>query len=164
VSVASDIFESRQGTIDLRSEEEPVRLLVVEDPRGCAGLVRRTLGRASRGRFEPVFVERIEIALLELDRLPYDALLLDVGLPGTDEEATLDTAALLAHRLPVVVLTGTQSTIRASLTEADAAEDPRIERRFDRAELPRTILQAVRRHRRIGASGIDPVICRVPDC
>jgi DNA-binding NtrC family response regulator len=163
MSAASDLFEGRQGAIDLRSDQDSVRVLVVEQPRGCAGLVRRALARAARGHFECVFVERIEVALLELERRPYDALMLDLGMHGPHEHAMIDTADLLAHRLPVIVLTGTQDGVRASSASADAAMDPRLERRFDRAELPQTVLHTVRRHRRFGGGGLEPVICRVPD-
>ena len=120
------------------------------------------LGHASKGHFEVFHADRLERAIEELEAGSYDAMLLDLRLPDSDRNSTIDAAGTLAHRLPVIVLTGTEDPdleIRASQV---GAEEYLIKDRLDRAELPATILRAIRRHRRLGSGGVDPVICRIP--
>lgn len=161
MGIASDLFDpsSARRSWELRTEEHSVRVLLVEESAGCAALVEQALDHASRGHFEIECAERMAAALERLDPDRYDALLVDLGHPDIDPPTLFDTATELSHRLPVIVLTGTQDSELAA--ESAEGEEPVLER-FDRADLPSAILAEIKRHRRVGSQGSGPVICRIP--
>jgi DNA-binding response OmpR family regulator len=167
MGISTDLFDpcGTGRSPELRTDEHSVRVLLVEDSVGCAELVLRALDHAARGRFEIDRVERMASAaeFLEPDR--YDALLVDLAHLDIEPSATLDTVSELAHRIPVIVLTGTQDTElgkEALVAGDDAAEEAPVLRRFDRADLPSRILAEIKRHRRVGSQGSGPLICRIP--
>jgi DNA-binding response OmpR family regulator len=144
---------------NLRTDEDEVRVLLVEDSGDYAELVEDALGRARRGHFAIQRAEDVEAALLVFELQSFDVLLLDLDLADEDHETTIELASTIAHLIPVIVLTGSAS---AGVLARGVGDLP-IRRRLDRAELPAKILHAVRRHRRLGSGGVDPVVCRFPD-
>jgi len=162
MSVSSEFFLIPRGSHELRADEDSARILLVEDSFEYAVLVQAALARAERGHFGVVHVERLGDAIEQLERQTYDAMLLDLSLPDSDRLATIEAAGALAHRLPVIAMTGTQDRSLVDWARESGAEDVFLKRWLDRAELPSTILGAIRRHRRFGASGADPVVCRIP--
>jgi len=167
MGIASDLFvpSGASRSWELRTEEYSVRVLLVEESVGCAELVQRALGQAARGHFEIDRVERMASAAEYLEPDRYDALLVDLAHLDIDPSATLDTASELAHRIPVIVLTGTQDSElseEALVAADDAVDEAPVLRRFDRADLPSRILAEIKRHRRVGSQGSGPLICRIP--
>lgn len=150
---------------DLRVDEDAVRLLMLEGSQACASLVEGILARARRGRFEVVRMGGLPPRLGdEIELAGYDALLIDLARLGTAVREVVEWAASAAHRLPVVLLTGTEDDgLGLPVDPAGVADDERpIGQRLARADIPATILRAIRRHRRVGAGGADPVFCRIP--
>lgn len=158
----TEFFTTHGGGHDLRSDEASARILLVEDNLDYARLVQEALGRSERGHFSVVHAERLSIGLQLLGHESYDAMLLDLSLPDSDRLATIETAATLAHRLPVILMTGTGDRALGEHARELGAADVVLKHCLDRAELPSTLLRAVRRHRRFGSGGVDPVICRIP--
>jgi CheY-like chemotaxis protein len=146
-----------------RERENEVRLLFVEHSPDYAALVRETLERAPRGRFEVCHANRLEAAVDDLAAGGYDALLLDwTGDHGGDDDGstTIDAATQIASRLPVIVLTGSEDDPRIA-----PAPDPAsaIHDGIAHSRLPDAILGAVRRHRRLGQQGAaEPIVLRDP--
>jgi len=147
---AIDFLHHRPTSDEARVDEDAVRVLFVEDSHDFARQVCSHLDHAARGHFDIVHCTRLTAAIEDLKAGEYDVVLLDLSLPDSDREHTIDAASDFSQRVPVVVLTGTEA-------EASAEE------RLDRAELPRTLLAAIRRHRRLGCTGCEPVICRIPN-
>jgi DNA-binding response OmpR family regulator len=78
------------------------RILLVDDEKSIATLVK---GRLEQEGFTVRAVASGEEALSELTEAPFDALLLDVGLPGVDGFETLRQLRGRGHELPVIMLT-----------------------------------------------------------
>lgn len=144
---------------EVRADENAVRVLLVDRRGGCFGLLLEALERAARGHFEVDCTPCLTRAEQSL-ALGYDALLVDFA--DADSAADLDRFCRLARRIPVIVLTGTEN----GALEADGphgGDRDQALARIDRAELPATLLEAVRRHRRLGVvCGAEPLICRIP--
>jgi len=162
MSFSDAIFNPSGGSRDLRTNEQSVRVLLVEDIADYATLVATALRRADRGEFDVVHAARLETAMERLAAESYDAMLLDLGLTDGHQSHTIDTAGSIAQRLPVIVLTGTQDRTLATRAAEAGAEEHLVKQCVDGAELPATILRAIKRHRRLGGGASDPIVCRIP--
>ncbi len=60
------------------------------------------------------------------------------------------------------LVAGTQDGALEHSADLAGRDDPSLLARLRRAALPAKILEAIRRHRRIGPGGMDPIVCRVP--
>lgn len=150
--------------VEGRRDERSVRVLLVEDRPFFARVVRWALARATRGRFQIEQAFALAQAVKRLEEQLFDAILLDLGRRTGDEvEAALGAAEALARRVPVIVLTGTRVEVPEVAAHADelAAFVRREHVECDR--LPPTILEAIKRHRRVGQIGADPIIYRLHD-
>ena len=144
---------------DLRADEESVRILLIEDRPQFAHVVSWALDRAARGHFEVEEMPVLDVAAQLLVECEYDAILLDLGeRTGDSAHEAMDAAEALAHRVPVIVLTGTCFEGLTAVTRDDelAALVAREHLCCDR--LPCAILDAIHRHRRVGQRGADPII------
>ncbi len=87
------------------SEGTPPRVLVVDDEPAIRTLVARMLRRAG---FEPVEATDGQEAIEQLDRSPFDAVVLDLMMPDVGGERMLAQlrSAPETKRTPVVIITG----------------------------------------------------------
>jgi CheY-like chemotaxis protein len=152
-----------------RVDESAVRLVFVEHSQDYAALVCETLEQAGRGHFEVRHADRIDAALDDVTQGDCDAVLVDLtasaDLAGTSIEhgaVTIDAAESLAQRVPVIVLTGNDDGDDGIVPASDADAEAACRHRMAGSRLPDTILGAVRRHRRLGQRGADPVVMRDP--
>jgi PAS domain S-box-containing protein len=84
-----------------------IQILLVEDNSADAALLTRELAESSFGPFSITHVKRLEEALGLLQRQPFDAVLLDLGLPDSQGLATLARLQKQKPRgIPIIVLTG----------------------------------------------------------
>jgi DNA-binding response OmpR family regulator len=143
---------------DVRADETAVRVLLVDQRSGCFGLLLEALERAARGHFEVDCTSCLTHAEQSLSR-GYDAVLVDFA--DAEGEAGIDRFCRLAQRIPVIVLTGTGNGALESDGSTSGDRDLALAR-IDRAELPAMLLEAVRRHRRLGVCGAEPLVCRIP--
>ena len=126
----------------------PVRVLLVEDSADYAELISTALGRAKMGKFEVETAERLDSALLKLEKKKYDVMLLDLSLPDGYGTFTIGCACSLANHLPVIVLTGTENDELAMMAVKAGAQEYLVKEKLDRRSLPATILRCIERHRR----------------
>lgn len=153
-------FPSAPGTApDVRTDENAVRVLLVDARADCVGLLCEALERAVRGHFVVDCASGFRQAEQSL-ACGYDAVLVDLADAGRKAEG-LAPYCDLALRVPVVVLTGTEDGALAIDEPSRRARDEALAR-IDRAALPATILDAVRRHRRLGVCCAEPMVCRIP--
>ena len=140
---------------DVRVDEKFVRILFVEDRTDVADEIRGTLGRAGRGSFDVVRETNLVRAVALIEGETFDLLLLDLSLPNVERSTAIELANDLAHRLPVVVLTGTE--------ELDEASDARkgLKDCIEHADVPSKLLSAIRRSRRLGTGVMSPLFCRI---
>ena len=155
-------FSNRQPHAeDARTDERFVRILFVETRLDLADEICGSLGRAGCGSFDVVHESNLVSAAAQIKGESFDLLLLDPALPDVGREAVIELASDLAHRLPVVVLTGTETyPAPEEPCEAEALR-PRLKGCIERAELPGKLLGAIRRARRFGTGVMAPTFCRI---
>lgn len=91
----------------MTSEQAPPdRLLVIEDSRSDALVVRHCLASATVPAYEVVIVESLADGVAALQRGHFDLVLLDLTLPDSEGLETLSGVISTAPDIPVVVLTG----------------------------------------------------------
>ena len=92
------------------SMSEPKRLLVVEDDSPCLDLICDCLSAAG---YACTRCETGEKAVVHLSSEPFDAVLVDVNLPGMDGLAVLKRAHEIVPGIPVILMTtdGTRGAV-----------------------------------------------------
>ena len=111
MSTAAEFSGHRPHGEDGRVDEQFVRILFVEERADFADRVRGILGRCTRGSFEIVRESNLVEAASLIRGETFDLLLIDLSMADVDRDAAIELANDLAHRLPVVVLTGTETLI-----------------------------------------------------
>jgi len=120
-----------------------VRILVVEDEQKVANALREGL----QGELYEVVVERTgESAFFRLTTEPFDAVLLDLGLPGRDGLEILKAIRERGIKTPVLVLTARDS-LQDRVLGLDTGADDYVVKPFAFAELVARIRALVRRGR-----------------
>jgi DNA-binding NtrC family response regulator len=147
-----------RGAGSVRADESSVRLLFVEHSQDYAALVCETLQHAGKGHFEVRHADRLDAAFDDVDEGTCDAVLVDLTAGSENGAVSIDAAESLAHRVPVIVLTGSDE--EDELVDADS--EAAFRTRMACSRLPGTILGAVRRYRRLGQGGANPVVLRDP--
>src|SRR5467141_190553 len=108
-----------------------MRILVVEDDPKLSGLLRR--GLTERGNATDV-IARGEDALWMAKAHPYDAIVLDVMLPGLDGFETCAHLRRDGVWTPVVVLTA-RDAVEDRIVGLDSGADDYVTKPFSIAEL-----------------------------
>jgi len=162
VEVASDAHVETNGHGDLRVDEDAVRVLLIEDRPQLARVVCWALDRAVRGHFEIHQAPVIEHVSDLLRDAVFDAILLDLGeRSGDDAHEAMDAAETLSHLVPVIVLTGTRFDTMAPIERETDLGALVAREHLECDRLPCAILDAIRRHRRVGQSGATPIVYRM---
>ena len=108
-----------------------MRLLVVEDESRIAELLRRALGRAG---FVTDTVATCADARATLALNPYDAAILDLGLPDGDGLAVIGETRRAGNAIPILVLTA-RDAVDDRVCGLDAGADDYLVKPFAMAEL-----------------------------
>jgi diguanylate cyclase (GGDEF)-like protein len=125
----------------------PIRILMVEDSTPYALALQEYLARSAAERVEVVHVETMVEARPHMLEGRFDAVLLDLSLPDSRGLATVEEAASLNPRLPIIVLTGLDDEAMATEAVRKGAQDYLIKGNVDGALLVRSIRYAVERKR-----------------
>jgi signal transduction histidine kinase len=128
-------------------DDAPERILLVEDNRDYALLVRRLLTRQQLGRFTLEHVGSLDAALEWLQQGPPAALLLDLSLPDSHGLETFDRINRAAPTVPVVVLTSSDDDAVALEAVRRGAQDFLVKPRVDGPILARSLRYAIERKR-----------------
>ena len=101
-------LREREDGIDARetTADGVLRVLHVEDDEVDARIIGRSLARASEGRFDVERVETLTEARAALARAEYDVVALDLSLPDSFGEGTLEEILKTGTDAAVVVMTG----------------------------------------------------------
>jgi DNA-binding response OmpR family regulator len=108
-----------------------MRLLVVEDEPRIAELLRTALGRAG---FVADMVATCADARATLPLNPYDAAIIDLGLPDGDGLAVIGEARRAENPIPILVLTA-RDAIEDRVAGLDAGADDYLVKPFAMSEL-----------------------------
>lgn len=120
-----------------------MRILLAEDERELATWLVRALGQSD---FKVDWVDDGRMVRRSLKATRYDALILDLGLPGLGGHDVLADLRDADQRLPVLILTARDSLIERVSTLHEGADDF-LAKPFDIAELEARLVALVRRSR-----------------
>jgi diguanylate cyclase (GGDEF)-like protein len=123
-------------------------LAVTDDPERA----RAIAGRLTGPRLATEAVPRLDQAVEALRRRPYDALLVDLALPGEAGRNALFRVQMLAHRIPVVLMTGHADEELALQAVAAGIQEYMVTDGGIPADLGRRLSQAVVRHHQLRRS------------
>lgn len=131
-----------------------MKILLVEDDELLGDGIRAGLMMSG---FAVDWVRNGERALAALEDHPYDACILDLGLPGKDGVAVLQQLRRAENALPVLVLTA-RDTSADKVGGLDSGADDYMTKPFDLEELLARLRALIRR-----ASGITSPVIRHGD-
>ncbi len=127
--------------------EGPVRVLLIEDNPGDAGLVRAILSEGQAARFHIEWVQALLPGLNRLTRGDIDMVLLDLSLPDSQGLESLTAIRNRAPGLPVVVLTGLDDEEFAHEAVRCGAQDYLVKGELSGGALARTLRYSILRQR-----------------
>ena len=122
-----------------------LRVLLVEDNAGDAGLIEELLREEDPSAYELVHATRLDEGLAKIRSELIDVVLLDLSLPDAHGIDTVARMRAAAHNVPVVVLTGNAERSSAVETLRRGAQDYLVKGRVDGATVARAIAYAIAR-------------------
>ena len=128
-------------------EDQPTRILLVEDNTGDARLLQELLREEPRFRHQLTHVDRLESARESINRAGADVILLDLSLPDAQGLDTVGRMLETAPEAPIIVLTGLDDDTVAVAAVHAGAQDYLVKGRVDGATLVRSIRYARERKR-----------------
>ncbi len=128
-------------------ENEPQRILLIEDNPGDRRLIREMLVEAKYGRFEIEQSPRLSSGLELLSKQPFDVVLLDLGLPDSQGIETLLRTKAQASHTPIVIMTGQSDESLGINAVREGAQDYLVKGQVDSNLLTRTLRYAIERKR-----------------
>ena len=120
-----------------------MRILLAEDERELANWLVRALQQSG---FQVDWVDDGRLVRRSLKATRYDALVLDLGLPGVGGHDVLADLRDADQRLPVLILTARDSLIERVSTLHEGADDF-LAKPFELAELEARLMALIRRAR-----------------
>ncbi len=126
---------------------DPVRILLVEDNPGDAGLIQQTFEETRAGHYEIEHVDRLSQAIARLAEVDFDLVLLDLGLPDSKGLDTFAALQATAPDLAVVVLTGNRDESQGSEAVQAGAQDYLVKGAIAGVSFLRSLDYAIERHR-----------------
>jgi two-component system response regulator TctD len=120
-----------------------MRILLAEDERELATWLVRALQQSG---FQVDWVDDGRLVRRSLKTTPYDALILDLGLPGLGGHEVLADLRDADQRLPVLVLTARDSLMERVSSLNEGADDF-LAKPFEVAELEARLMALIRRAR-----------------
>lgn len=120
-----------------------MRILLAEDETDLATWLVKALGQND---FQVDWVNDGRLVRRSLKATRYDALILDLGLPGLDGHDVLADLREADHRLPVLILTA-RDTLNERVDCLHAGADDFLAKPFDVAELEARLTALIRRAR-----------------
>ncbi|OWQ84422.1 DNA-binding response regulator [Roseateles aquatilis] len=120
-----------------------MRILLVEDEKPLADWLVKALGQND---FVVDWVDDGRLVLRQLDATRYDAMILDLGLPGLGGHEVLARLREADSRVPVLVLTARDSLMERVSTLHEGADDF-LAKPFELQELEARLIALIRRSR-----------------
>jgi len=123
----------------------PIRVLLIEDEPGDAGLAQVALRDFRNARFSVTWVQTLAKALQRIGQQDYDVILLDLTLPDSAGIETVKRILAATSASPVIVLTGQTDTEFGLSTLKAGASEYLVKGDFGYDGLARTIFYTLHR-------------------
>ncbi|MGC9999736.1 MAG: response regulator [Bryobacteraceae bacterium] len=127
--------------------EAPVRVLLIEDNPGDAGLVRAMLAESLGARFIVEWVQSLQNGRTRLGLGEVDIVLLDLSLPDSQGLGGLTAVRSIAPNVPVVIMTGFANQDIAQQAVRLGAQDYLVKGAINGDALARILHYAILRQR-----------------
>ncbi len=126
--------------------ESRTKLLLIEDNPGDARLMQIMINEAGAHLFQVDWVTRLEEGLNKLrNEEGYAAVLVDLTLPDSEGEDTIQRTLAAAPNTPVIIMTGFEDEILASRAMRRGVEDYLVKGQADGRLIYRSIRYAIQR-------------------
>jgi PAS domain S-box-containing protein len=122
-----------------------IRLLLVEDNAADARVVERHLRDAGLNDVNSDWVQTAAEAAERLQKVEYDLVLLDLGLPDASGLQALRALRAVADLTPIIVLTGSDDYKQGLIAVREGAQDYLEKRRVNAGMLSRIVSYSVER-------------------
>ncbi|MEQ8661363.1 MAG: PAS domain-containing protein, partial [Gammaproteobacteria bacterium] len=128
------------------SQPTPLRVLMIEDDRIEAELIRRQLAQSAFTAAEIEHHQRIAPALARLAEVSFDIVLLDLNLPDGHGVDNLIRVTGVRDSVPVIILTNVEDERTATALVSEGAQDYLIKRHITADLLARAMRYAIARN------------------
>jgi len=125
---------------------EPKRILLVEDNRADAALLREMLDDGT-GAFSVVWADRLQAALDRFTDETFSAALLDLSLPDSHGLPTFERLQEVARNIPIIIVTGREDEQLAISAIRQGAQDYLVKDGLTGRAITRAITYAMDRKR-----------------
>jgi DNA-binding response OmpR family regulator len=126
-----------------------MNILLVEDNPGDVLIIDEMLKEVVGTKFNLVHTNRLDLALKNLLKDNFDAMLLDLGLLDSQGMDTFFTIKMHSPQLPIIILTGLADEDFAVKAIGEGAQDYLIKGQIDGRLLIRSIKYAIFRGKKI---------------
>ncbi len=124
-----------------------VNILLIEDNSSDVRIIQEFLKSAQDFHYNIDVCSRLSEGLNLFKEKRFDVILLDLTLPDSDINNTLETVLDLIVKIPIIILTGLDDKKFALNSLKKGAQDYLIKGELNKSILTRSILYAVERHR-----------------
>lgn len=128
------------------SAERTIKVLIIEDDEFVSMVYEDQLKEASSNHFETEVFQTLAEGLTAFENRYFDVLLLDLNLPDSDYMNTINSIPEFSDRIPVIIMTSTDSELLALKAVNLGGQDYLIKGNLEKSLLVRSILYAIERH------------------
>jgi len=129
--------------------DKPFRVLLIEDHRQYAAMLRTILSQTNAAQFSLTCTEDLHTSLEALKSDSFDIILLDLSLPDSQGYNTFCEVHNQAPHIPIVVITASDDKALALQAVREGAQDYIVKGDMDARQFIRSIQYAVERHRTV---------------
>jgi diguanylate cyclase (GGDEF)-like protein len=147
------MLESKRACAEkeLSVSNETIEVLLVEDNREYAAMLRYVFTELNPNQFELQHVTTLHDGLKKLALQTFDAILLDLSLPDSLGLNTFNEIYTHASTIPIVVMTALDDKDMALRAVRDGAQDYLVKGELDVNQLVRSLQYAVERNRTLSS-------------
>ena len=128
-------------------ENKNFNILLIEDNSADVRLIKELLKDSAELEFDLEAYPRLSEGLNTLKTKTFDVILLDLTLPDSDRESTLERVLTFTDTIPIIILTGLDDKEFALLSLQKGAQDYMVKSELNGPSLTRAILYAIERHK-----------------
>ena len=128
-------------------EKKTIDILLIEDNRADVRLIEELLKSSKEFKFNLESNPRLSESMNRLKVKNFDSILLDLTLPDSDRESTLESVLKFTKEIPIIILTGLDDKDFALKSLQKGAQDYIVKDDLNGPSLIRAILYAIERHK-----------------
>ncbi len=130
-----------------KTQNVPIRILLIEDNPGDSRLIQEILKNADNFNFKLTITENLVDGLRYIEESEIDIVLLDLSLPDSSGFQTIIRTREKTHNIPIIVLTGLNDETFARQAVQVGAQDYFIKEQVKSNPLVRSIYYAIERNK-----------------